>query len=111
MTNLNERIPLFEKDGFTICFEAQEEETSAHEYFIKECGWTEEDTEKVEDYPFFCAAVTAWKDGEERGAAYLGACSYFTIEEFYTKYKDDYFADMVEEALEEAKENEAKAAE
>lgn len=37
------------------------------------------------------------------GNDYLGACCYKTEEEFYTKYKDDYFADMIKNAIEEAK--------
>jgi len=98
--------PLFEKDGFIICFEAEPEEVSARRHFVKECGWTEAQYRKIKDFAWFSAKVPAWKDGEEKGAAYLGCCSYRTAEEFYTVYKDEYFADMVKEALDEAKRRE-----
>jgi hypothetical protein len=96
-------IPLFERDGFIICFEAEPEDTSMRHHFIKECGWSEKDYRKITDLAWFRAKVSAWRDGKELGTAYLGCCCYKTSEEFYTKYKDDYFADMVAEALAEAK--------
>jgi len=95
--------PLFIKDGFIICFEAEEEDIAMRQHFIKECGWTTEQYEAIEDYAWFSAKVSAWRDGVELGVAYLGACCYETPEEFYTTYKDDYFADMVEDAIAEAK--------
>jgi hypothetical protein len=95
--------PLFEKDGFIICFEAEPEDRPIKEYFRKDCGWTAKQCRGLEKLAWFNAKVSAWKDGEEKGAAYLGACAYKTEEEFYTVYKDDYFADMVEEAIDEAK--------
>jgi hypothetical protein len=97
-------IPLFERDGFIICFEALPEDISMYQHFVEECGWPEEKYLEIEDSAWFCAKVSAWKDGKELGTAYLGCCCYKTTEEFYTTYKDDYFADMVEEALAEAKE-------
>lgn len=95
--------PLFEKNGFIICFEAEPEEISARTHFIKDCGWSEKDFRKLKNFVWFSAKVSAWKDGKELGTAYLGCCCYTTEEEFYTKYKDDYFADMVDEAIAEAK--------
>lgn len=95
-------IPLFEKAGFIISFEAQEEDVSARRHFIKECGWTESGFRTIKDFAWFCAKVSAWKNGVELGTAYLGCCSYKTEAEFYTKYKDDYFAQMVNEAIDEA---------
>lgn len=94
--------PLFEQDGFIICFEAQEEDVSARFHFIHECGWTEDQFAEIADFPFFCAKVSAWRDGREWDAAYLGCCSYRTEAEFYTTYKDEYFARMVKEVLAEA---------
>ncbi len=87
--------PVLAIDDVIITFEAQEEEMSARTHFIKECGWTESQFRKIKDYPFFCAKVSAWKDGKELATEYLGCCSYKTEEEFYTTYKSDYFADMV----------------
>lgn len=98
-----ENIPLFEREGFIICFEAEPENLSARYHFIKECGWTDAEYRKIKNFDWFCAKVSAWKDGEELGTDYLGACSYKTTKEFYTKYKNDYFADMVNAAITEAK--------
>lgn len=100
------RIPLFARDGFIICFEAQKEDQTAEEYFKSKCGWSEKDCEGLNDLAFFCACVSAWKDGKQQGIAYLGACCYNAIEEFYTAYKDDYFSDMVDEAIDQAKQTE-----
>lgn len=96
--------PLFERDGFIICFEAEPETNiDKRKHYIKECGWTEAQYRKIKNYAWFSAKVSAWKDGEELGTAYLGGCCYKTEEEFYTVYKDEYFAQMVTEAIEEAK--------
>jgi hypothetical protein len=95
--------PLFEKDGFIICFEALPEDTSMRHHFIKECGWTEAEYRKIKGCAWFVAHVTAWKDGEMKGEDYLGACSYNTVEEFYTTHKGEYFSDMVDAALAQAK--------
>ena len=73
------------------------------QYFVKECGWTESEYHKIKDCTWFVAKVTAWKDGIEFAAEYLGGCCYETVEEFYTKYKDDALADMVREVIVEAK--------
>ena len=90
-------------DGFGILFEAQEEDIPMREHFIKECGWTESQYRKIKNYAWFSARVSAWKNGEELASTYLGACCYETVEEFYTKYHDDYFAQMVQEVVAEAK--------
>ena len=90
-------------EGFGILFEAQEEDVSMRRHFIKECGWTEAEYRKVKDCEWFCAKVSAHLDGEELGSAYLGCCAYETVEEFYTKYRDDYYKQMRDEAVKEAK--------
>jgi len=96
-------IPLFTQDGLIICFEALPEEVDARDHFIQEWGWTEEQFTSIEYLPFFCAMVSAWKDGIEQAVAYLGCCCYEKVSDFYTKYKDDYFKDMVNEVIENAK--------
>lgn len=106
---MNERIPILEKDGFIICFEAIREDMSSRQHFVNECGWTQQEFEKVRNFYFFSARVTAWKDGKELGAAYLGACSYRRLSDFYTKYKNDYCMDLANEAIDEAKKAEARA--
>ena len=95
-------IPVLNLGNFTVCFEAGEEDISARHHFIKECGWTESQFRKIKDYPFFCARVSIWFDGVELAADYLGCCSYKTESEFFTRYRSDYFADMVGRCVEEA---------
>lgn len=90
-------------DGFGILFDAEDEHQSMRHHFIKECGWTESEYRKIKDCAWFVAKVTAWKDGVEFAAEYLGGCCYTTVEKFYTKYKDDYLADMINEVVAQAK--------
>ena len=95
-------------DGFGILFDAEEEDRSMRQHFIKECGWTENQYRKIKDYAWFVAKVTAWKDGIELAAEYLGGCCYTTVDEFYTKYKDDYLTQMIAEVVARAKIEEAR---
>ena len=96
-------IPLFEQEGFIVCFQGHEEDISMRRHFINECGWTKAEYRKIKNYAWFCAEVSVWKDGKKLGNDYLGACCYETEEEFYTKHKDGYFVDMVKNAIKEAK--------
>lgn len=96
-------VPLFEQDGFVIAFEALPEHVPMRQHFIKECGLTEADYRRMRGFAWFTARVSAWKDGIEKAASYLGCCCYSSAEEFYTKFRDDYFADMVREVLTEAR--------
>ena len=90
-------------DGFGILFDAEPEYMSMRQHLIKECGWTESQYREIKEFAWFSARVSAWKNGEELASTHLGACCYESVEEFYTKYHDDYFADMVHEVLVEAK--------
>ena len=89
-------------DGFGILFEAEQEHISARQHFIRDCGWTDSQYRKIKDFAWFTARVSAWKNGVELASQYLGACSYRTIEEFYTKYHDDYFAQMARDCVDQA---------
>ena len=102
--------PVLTLGNFVVCFEAKDEEMSARYHFINECGWTEKRFRAIEDYPFFCAKVSIWLDGKELASDYLGACSYKTEAEFYTRYRSDYFADMVDQCVSEADNPELSAA-
>lgn len=64
-----------------------------------------EAAEKLERYEavLFCAQVTAHKAGVELSSDYLGACHYDSYEDFYIKYKGDYYAGMVDTVISEAK--------
>ena len=90
-------------EGFGILFDAEEEYISMRQHFIKECGWSESHYRRIQNYAWFCAKVSAWKNGEELASEYLGCCCYETVEEFYTKYHDHYFAQMVHSVVAEAK--------
>ena len=90
-------------DGFGILFEAEEEDRSMRQHFIIECGWTENQYRRIKNCAWFVAKVTAWKDGIELAAEYLGGCCYEAVEDFYTKYKDNYLADMIKEVVAQAK--------
>ena len=99
--------PLFERDGFIVCFEALPECESIRRHFL-DCGWTEEEIADVQhkvDYgelEWFTVRVTAWKDRRKRAETYLGACLYESSNEFIEA--GDYLSDMVDIVIQEAKE-------
>ena len=92
-------------DGFDIYFEPLEEYATIDKEWSDDEEMREDTIAKLEsgEWVMFCAHVTAEKNGNVFGDDYLGMCIYTTYEEFYTKYKDDYFADMKDTALTEAK--------
>jgi len=92
-------IPLFERDGFIIAFEAEPEPASMREHFVTECGWSASEYRRIRHCAWFSAKVSAWKDGIEVSATYLGCCCYLTVDEFYTTYAGEYFAGMVQEVI------------
>lgn len=94
--------PVFLLDGYVVTFEAEPEHMNKRNHFRKECGWTEAQYRQIERFPWFSAKVTLWKDGKELATDYLGGCCYKTEDEFWTRYKADYFADMVHECFCEA---------
>lgn len=88
-------------DGFNIYFEALEELTP-----LDELLFNDNESELKEVYNnnvIFCAKVTAEKASVILSTQYLGGCIYEKEEDFYIKYKDDYFTNMVDEAIKEAK--------
>lgn len=88
-------VPVINFGEYTFCFDAEPEDVSAESHFINFCGWTPKEFAPIRNYPFFCAKVSCWKDGEELSTDYLGACCYKTEAAFYKTYMGDYFADMV----------------
>jgi len=52
-------------------------------------------------YVWFQVKVSAWKAGVELGTAYMGGCCYESTKDFIEP--GDYWEDMVEEAIAEAK--------
>ena len=95
--------PLFEKDGFIICFEALPEGINMRQHFIKECGWSEKEYRSMarKDPAWFCAEISAWLNGEKLGTSYLGCCCYDSMQDFWQS--SGYLPQMVDEAIEEAK--------
>lgn len=102
--------PVLTFGEFVVLFDAESECESARDHFIDFCGWTEQQFSKIKDYPFFCAKVSIWKDGQELATDYLGSCSYKTTSAFYTRYRSDYFADMVARCVAEINNPELTAA-
>ena len=89
------------QDGFCIYFEPLDEVQTLRELLP-------DDNEKqlldvYNNNVVFCAKVSAELCGIELGVDYLGGCIYESYEDFYTKYRDDYFADMVDNVVKEAK--------
>ena len=102
MKYLITRVKVTEKEGFDIYFEAYPEYESLKDMLPED---TEEEIQEIYNTcDIFVAKVIAEKHGIELGYNYLGGCIYESMEDFYTKYKDDYFADMVDTAISEAKE-------
>lgn len=96
-------IPVISFADYTVMFDALEEDRTMRYHFINECGWTEKQFRKIQDCAWFCAKVSIWRDGEELASDYLGACSYKTEREFFTRHIGDYFADMVSTCADEIK--------
>jgi len=86
--------------GFKITFHAEIEE---------DLDLSFDETDEVDkmldsgEWVAFCAHVEVSKEGIVLSDQYLGQCIYTNYESFYTLHKGDYFADMVNEGIEEAK--------
>jgi hypothetical protein len=96
-------------EGFIITFEALSEDIDMYDHFILACEWTPKQYAEIENFAWFTAKVSAWKNRKEIASEYLGTCCYETIEEFYTTHKEDYLAQMVANAVLEAKNNKGRA--
>lgn len=90
-------------EGFDIFFQAETEHVNKKQHFMEECDWTLEQYKELKGTAWFCAHVEVRKAGIPLSNQYLGCCSYKTVSEFYTEYKDDYLKDMIAEGLNEAK--------
>ena len=90
-------------EGFDIVFSTAYEDTHPRDHFMPE------DAPKIcEDidsgkYEWFVARVQAFKNGIELGTEYLGGCLYESPMQFVKD--NDYYGDMVQSAIEEAKAN------
>ena len=100
---MSNQVLVEEFEGFKIYFEALDETQPLCEHI--------EDRQEVQrqidnlEVEHFCAKVTAVFSGIELAEDYLGSCLYENEEDFYTKYKDDYYADMRRTVVDEARSN------
>lgn len=92
------------QDGFDIAIYACEEHSHPDDsYDWQDATHRKETLEWMEQQGllgWFCAKVTASKQGIELGCDYLGGCSYSSTEEFL---KDAYCEGMIDQAIDEAK--------
>jgi hypothetical protein len=91
-------IHTFTKDGFDIRFAVFPELTHPNDRFDDDG-----DTARAiaaGDYEWFVAMITASKNGVELADEYLGGCCYASFDDFT---QCDYFHDMVETAIDVAK--------
>jgi hypothetical protein len=96
---MTQTIHTFTKDGFDIRFAVIPEMTHPNDHF-------DDDGETAQaiadgDYEWFIACVTASKNGVELAEEYLGGCCYATFDAFMDE--NGYFDDMVETAIDVAK--------
>ena len=103
---LTDRVRVKEVNGFSIYFQALVEHSSISDSFDDSVQDIERLIKDVNNYDsvWFCAKVTAEKNGIELASDYLGGCYYDDYESFYIQYENDYFADMVSTVVNEAKE-------
>ena len=110
-----EEPELFE--GFRVTFEAHEEFLTIKQAFPEMTPYERRDLRYLLDQDvqvFFQAVVRAERDSpcgyprRPRGEAYLGCCHYNSYADFHTVYRDDYYMDMVNEAVEAAAIEEAR---
>jgi hypothetical protein len=93
-------IHTFTKDGFDIRFAVFPELVHPNDCFDDD-GATARAID-AGDYEWFVANVTASKNGIELADEYLGACCYASFDDFMA---GDYFDDMVDEAINVARQN------
>ena len=92
-------------ENFDIYFSAEPEYESIEGLFPDDSKEQVTDTvNKIEsgDLVYFCAKVTAFKNGIELASDYLGGCIYESEQSFIDS--SDYFPDMVNTAVRESKE-------
>ena len=92
-------------EGFNIYFEALEEHSLIDENFSDNEELRKDTLKQLQGGSLvkFCAKVSAVKEDIELGDDYLGMCIYENEEDFYTKYKEEYYNDMKNRVVSEAK--------
>lgn len=87
---------------FVVMFEAQEEDVDPRKHFVSECGWTPKEYAKQRNTQWFGVRISLWAEGKQLAEQYLGCCAYKNPDEFWQRYRGDYYADMVHECLTDA---------
>lgn len=105
-----ETIHTSEAAGFDIVFSVTYEDHAPDWDFEDEAD-KQNTLDRIErgDLVWFVARVQAFKNGIELGTDYLGGCCYDSYMQFVEA--SDYYADMVENAVNEAQANIAKLCE
>lgn len=90
-------------EGFDIVFSTAYEDTHPRDHFMPEDVL--QSCEDIDNgkYEWFVARVQAFKNGIELGKEYLGGCLYESATQFVKD--NDYYSDMVQSAIKEAKAN------
>jgi hypothetical protein len=100
--NIIETIDIGTFDGFDIKLFALVEETFIVDSFDSSIYDVQNLIDGVNKHElmWFCAKVTAYKNGIKLDSEYLGGCLYESLEEFM---KDPYFEDMKGQVIENSK--------
>lgn len=93
---------LSSKEGFDLRFDALVEHMPLIDVYEMTDAEYQELCHKVNTHElvFFCARITASKHGIELGTAYLGACLYDDYDSFLKEQSD-----LIDEAIDEAKQS------
>lgn len=97
-----ESIPCNDVGGFHITLDALVEHIPLEDTFDDSATDLQQLADDINSgkYLYFCARVSAYKDGVLLAQDYLGACLYESLEDFK---KGGYFEDMVDNCISEAK--------
>ena len=97
-----DKLKEFEADGFEIIVDKSWEDIHPRDLFDDSCHDIDEICRKIDNgtYDWFILRVRALIDGHELGSALCGG---FLYEDVNDVFKDGIVADMVDEAVEEAK--------
>lgn len=104
-TKESRQFPLVHQ-GFEIRYEVYpEEDISMERHFIKECGYTQKQFEKIRDFEWFRVVIKASLpgDSETLGTAHLGGCCAKDAHAYVKKEEiGGYLPQMLDEAVAEA---------
>jgi hypothetical protein len=108
--NIIESITCPDLLGFQITLDALVEDTPLADTFDPDIDDVAELARRIDagDLLYFCARVSAYKQGILLAQDYLGGCLYDSLKQF--EQSSNYFADMVDNVIAEAQDNIRKLA-